>query len=202
MSKDAKLPDGRVLIVGLGNPGAEYDRTRHNIGFRVVEALADRWQLAIRDRQFKALVGAGTVAGRQCVVIEPQTYMNLSGQSVSQALSFYKLTPASVIVAHDDIDLPVGRVRLKLGGGHGGHNGLRSLDQQLPTNAYLRVRLGVGRPPHPAADVAAWVLGRFGSSEQRAVDHLSDVGAEAIERLLRDGLLAAQGVIHPLEPPR
>ena len=154
MSKDAHFPDGRVVVVGLGNPGPEYDKTRHNIGFLVVEELARRLGVAIRDSRFKGRCASAELRGRPVFMLLPQTFMNLSGQSVGPALGFYKLTPASLIVAHDDIDLPVGRVRLKIGGGHGGHNGLRSLDKLLPSNDYWRLRLGVGRPPHPAADVA------------------------------------------------
>ena len=183
MSKDARLPDGRVLVVGLGNPGSKYDGTRHNIGFRVVDELARRWGISLHERKFKAILGAGIVAQRPCVLLLPQTYMNLSGESVQAAAHFYKLGSESVVVAHDDIDLDPGKVKMKVGGGHGRHNGLRSCDKQAN------------------ADVANWVLGHFGDAESRIVEHLIDTGADAVEALLREGLLEAQGRIHPLPVP-
>jgi PTH1 family peptidyl-tRNA hydrolase len=189
------------LVVGLGNPGPKYEGTRHNIGFLMVEELARRAGVSINEGRFRGYVGAGFIADRPAVLLEPQTYMNLSGESVQAAAHFYRLEPASIVVAHDDIDLAPGVVKLKLGGGHAGHNGLRSCDKHLGTRDYLRIRLGVGRPPHPSAEVSNWVLGRFGSAEQAIVDHLVTTGADAVEILLRDGLLEAQGRIHPVQPP-
>jgi PTH1 family peptidyl-tRNA hydrolase len=187
-----------VLVVGLGNPGSRYDRTRHNIGFDVVEELCRRWSIPVTEKKFKGLLGLGVIGGRPASVLLPQTFMNLSGESVGPAMGFWRLTPASVIVCHDDIDLQPGQVRLKLGGGHGGHNGLRSMDQHLPSKDYFRIRLGVGRPPLATMDVAAWVLARFGADEASAVDRLVTTGADAVERLLREGLQATQNAIHPL----
>ena len=201
MSKDARIPDGRVLVVGLGNPGPKYVGTRHNIGFDTVSELARRWGISFGEGKFRALTGVGSIGQRQCLLLLPQTFMNLSGESVQSAARFYKREADSVVVAHDDIDLTLGKVKLKLGGGHGGHNGLRSLDKHLGTRDYFRIRLGVGRPPHPSAEVANWVLGRFGSAASQSVDHLVDTGADAIERLLSDGLLEAQGVVHPIPAP-
>ena len=166
-----------------------------------VDERARRWGSSLHERKFKAILGAGIVAQRPCVLLLPQTYMNLSGESVQAAAHFYKLGSESVVVAHDDIDLDPGKVKMKVGGGHGGHNGLRSCDKQLPSKDYLRVRLGVGRPPHANADVANWVLGHFGDAESRIVEHLIDTGADAVEALLREGLLEAQGRIHPLPVP-
>lgn len=202
MSKDARIPDGRVLVVGLGNPGPKYVGTRHNIGFDVVTELSRRWNISFGEGKFRALSGVGTVGQRQCLLLLPQTFMNLSGESVQAAARFYKREADSVVVAHDDIDLALGKVKLKLGGGHGGHNGLRSCDKHLGTRDYFRIRLGVDRPPHPSAEVSNWVLGRFGSSLSAYVDHLVDTGADAIERLLSDGLLEAQGSVHPIAPPK
>lgn len=201
MSKDFRLAEGRTLVVGLGNPGPKYDGTRHNIGFAVLDELVRRWSVSIGDGKFKGVSGNGRIRERDAVLLKPMTYMNLSGESVQAAARFFRLGPDAIVVAHDDIDLPPGKVKLKVGGGHGGHNGLRSCDRHLPSRDYLRVRLGVGRPPHPKADVAGWVLGRFASSERAIVDHLVDTGADAIERVLRDGLLEAQGAIHPIAPP-
>ena len=201
MSKDVQLPEGRALVVGLGNPGARYAGTRHNIGFAVVAALAARWGASPASAKFNSLVAVASVGGRRSVLMQPQSYMNLSGESVQAAQRFFKLQTTAIVVLHDDIDLPTGSVKLKIGGGHGGHNGLRSCDNHLPSREYFRVRLGVGRPPHPSADVSKWVLGRFGASERALATHLIDTGADAVEELLGAGLLAAQGRVHPIRPP-
>lgn len=195
MSKDAQLPSGRSLVVGLGNPGSRYAGTRHNVGSDVTDLLARRWGTVIAEERFKARLGTATALGRTVVLMQPQTFMNLSGEAVRPALGFWKLGADSVIALHDDIDLPTGRVRIKVGGGHGGHNGLRSLDQHLGTPNYFRVRLGVGRPVH--GEVSDWVLGRFATSEQATVDIMVDLGADAVEAILTGGLLEAQGRIHP-----
>lgn len=202
MSKDAHIPDGRVFIVGLGNPGPKYVGTRHNIGFEAVTELARRWNIQFGPGKFRALSGVGEVRGRPCLLLLPQTYMNLSGESVQAAAHFYKRPPDAVIVAHDDIDLALGKVKLKQGGGHGGHNGLKSCDKHLGTRDYFRIRLGVDRPPHPNAEVSNWVLGHFGSTLSHFVDHLRDTGADAIEDLIEHGLLDAQGRVHPIPPPK
>lgn len=194
MAEDS-LPSGRVIVVGLGNPGPKYDGTRHNIGFDVVKEFARRNQLSLSENRFDAELGTGVVEQRPIVAMLPQTYMNRSGFSVARAANFWKLNVDSIIVLHDDIDLEAGRVRLKRGGGHGGHNGLRSLDQQLGDKRYFRVRLGVGRPL-AAGDVTGWVLGHFGKAENDSYEDLLWNGAEAVERLLRDGLSASQNEIH------
>ncbi len=195
MSKDARIAGGNCLIVGLGNPGARYARTRHNIGFMAIEELGRRWQIDVNKAKFKAMMGRGTVRGFNATLLMPQTFMNLSGESVVAAAHFLKLPPTAVITLHDDIDLAAGAVRLKIGGGHGGHNGLRSMDLHLPDKNYFRVRLGVGRAPGQM-DVSSWVLSDFRSTEAALVDHLVSTGADAVELLLGDGLLAAQNEIH------
>lgn len=195
MSKDLQVPPGRALLVGLGNPGARYEGTRHNIGMMVLDELAQRAGATLAEKKFKGVLGHGQLADRAVTLIAPQTYMNLSGESVGPCAGFYRLTPSSVIVLHDDIDLPAGRVRVKVGGGHGGHNGLRSLDQHLPSKEYFRVRLGVGRPAQ--GEVTNWVLGRFGSDESGVVSSLFDLGVLAVESILRHGLLETQTTLHP-----
>lgn len=184
--------------MGLGNPGADYARTRHNVGWFVIDELARRWSIDVGEKKFRALLGAGNIRTRPVVLLEPQTYMNLSGEAVGPAAGFWRLAPESIIALHDDIDLAPGVIRIKQGGGHGGHNGLRSMDQHLPSNNYFRVRLGVGRPVH--GEVTNWVLSRFGATEQNVVDHLVSHGADAVEGLLADGLLATQNRIHTLKP--
>jgi PTH1 family peptidyl-tRNA hydrolase len=178
------------LIVGLGNPGSEYDRTRHNVGFEVARTLIDRWQLPKPKQRYKGLLTEGRTepGGPRVAVLLPQTYMNDAGQSVGPARGALQADLDHVLVLHDEIDLPFGDIRVRLGGGLAGHNGLKSIRQGLGSADFGRVRVGVGRPPTTDPDrVAAYVLGRF--SEPRAdVEMLVDEAADATERVLRDGL--------------
>lgn len=181
---------GKILLVGLGNPGPKYADTRHNIGFVAVERMASRHGIDLSRTKFKAQVGTGLVGSRTLVCLLPQTYMNLSGQSVGPAMTFYDMTPGQVIVVHDDIDLAFGVIRLKRGGGHGGHNGLRDMDRQLGNKEYFRVRVGVGRPAR--GDVKDYVLQRFAEEERPWVGDVADRACDAITALIEDGLTAAQ----------
>ncbi len=166
------------LIVGLGNPGPEYASTRHNFGFMAVDALADMssgapvsWQ-----KKFKGLAGQAALFGVPCLLLKPMTFMNLSGESVGEAMRFYGLSASDVIAFHDDIDLDAGRVKVKQGGGNGGHNGLKSLDAHISPD-YWRVRLGIGRPEH-AGDVTNYVLGAFSEPEKKLADKLTRAAAK------------------------
>lgn len=183
------------LIVGLGNPGREYDETRHNIGFMVVDRLADRAQASLSDRKFKARVGRARIAGADCLLMKPQTFMNLSGESVGPALGFYKLSTDDVIVIHDELDIDAGRIKLKRGGGHGGHNGLRSLKTHLPDDGFIRVRVGIGRPP-PQWDPTNYVLGRFSGEEWDLADKAVEQAADAVEKILELGIAKAMGQVN------
>ncbi|MCO4771169.1 MAG: aminoacyl-tRNA hydrolase [Deltaproteobacteria bacterium] len=183
------------LVAGLGNPGARYDRTRHNIGFDVVERVADRAGIALREKRFKALLGSGRVSGESTVLCKPQTFMNRSGDSVGPMAGWYKLPPDEVIVVHDDLDLPFGDVRVKVGGGHGGHNGLRDLNRALPNNGYVRVRVGIGRPP-PQMDVAGYVLSRWTPEEAAQLDVIVDRAVDAVELVLADGAKPAMNRVN------
>jgi PTH1 family peptidyl-tRNA hydrolase len=181
------------LIVGLGNPGSEYDRTRHNVGFEIARKLIDRWQLPKPKQRFKGLltegrIGVGPTGSARVAVLLPQTYMNDAGESVGPARGALRADLDHMLVLHDEIDLPFGDIRVRLGGGLAGHNGLKSLRQGLGSADFGRVRVGVGRPPTTDPDrVAAYVLGRF--SEPRAdVEMLVDEAADAAERVVRDGL--------------
>ena len=178
------------LVVGLGNPGREYEGTRHNVGFEVTALLAERAGTTLCEKRFKARLGRGRLAGESIVLIEPMTYMNLSGESVGPASGFYELPTDAVIVVHDDLDLDLGRIKLKLGGGHGGHNGLRSLIHHLPDADFVRVRIGVGRPP-PGYNSADHVLARFTDDDRPTVDDVVRIAANAVEAILRDGLRPA-----------
>ncbi len=176
------------LVVGLGNPGPGYAGHRHNIGFMVVDELARRAGATFQDK-FKGRFTKALLRGREdALLIEPMTYMNRSGISVGAAAAFYKLTPERTIVVHDELDLDFGKLRLKQGGGHGGHNGLRSLYAHFGKDFY-RVRCGIGRPAH--SDVSSWVLSNFAGDDLPEVPDLVDAAADAVETLIADGLEAA-----------
>lgn len=189
-----RLDEGALMLVGLGNPGPKYDLTRHNIGFMLIDHLASRWGLPLSREKFKAQMGSGHSVGRRVILLKPQTYMNLSGQSVSRAAEFFSVGVGAMIVVHDDIDLPFGAVRLKCGGGAGGHNGLKSIDSLMGKRDYFRLRMGVGRPQH--GDVSHYVLQRFDAMEQAEMGDFLDRGQAAIETLVSDGLKEAQNKHH------
>jgi len=178
------------LLVGLGNPGAKYERTRHNIGFMVVERFARRHQIPLTQQKFHGRYATGIACGERIVLLEPLTFMNASGKSVAAAASFYGIDPGSILVVHDDIDLDFGTLRVKVGGGHGGHNGLRDIFDRLGSKDFVRVRVGVGRPRH--GDVTNHVLSPFGEDETARVDGVLDDAADAIETIFEDGPEAAQ----------
>jgi PTH1 family peptidyl-tRNA hydrolase len=189
---------GPALVVGLGNPGPDYAETRHNIGFRVVELLAAR---AGGGRFAKHRTGAdvleGRLTGRRVVLAKPRTYMNVSGGPVAGLMRYYSIPVEDLVVVHDDLDLGFGIVRLKRGGGEGGHNGLRSISTSLGTRDYLRVRFGIGRPPG-RQDPADFVLKRFSGAEKKELEFAVDLAADAAEALLADGLEPAQNRFHAL----
>jgi peptidyl-tRNA hydrolase, PTH1 family len=179
-----------LLVAGLGNPGREYERTRHNVGWLVADELARRHGGSFRGK-FSGRVGEVRVDDRRLGLLKPETYMNESGRSVGAAARFYKVPPGQTVVVHDDVDLEEGRLQARLGGGLAGHNGLRSIAQHLGTNDFLRLRIGVGRPergdPRPVAD---YVLSPFDPSFD--VDELVNRAADAVEVLAAEGLPAAQ----------
>jgi PTH1 family peptidyl-tRNA hydrolase len=188
------------MVVGLGNPGPKYADTRHNVGFAVVERLADRAGERFRPHKgSQADVADGRLAGTRVVLAKPRSYMNLSGGPVSAVLRYYGGSAASLIVVHDDLDLGFGTIRLKRGGGEGGHNGLRSISQSLGSKDYLRARFGIGRPPG-RMDPADFVLRRFSAAERTEVDLAVELCADAVEALLTDGLEPAQNRFHALTP--
>jgi len=174
------------LIVGLGNPGMEYAETRHNIGFMVATRLAERSGIALKRKGYQGFYGVGRVAGEEATILLPQTYMNRSGESVAPACQSLGITPRDLIVIHDEIDLAFGCLRIKVGGGHGGHNGLRSIGAALGETGYSRLRMGVGRPP-AGGDVSGHVLSRFNAAERALLDKHIETAADALELLLRVG---------------
>jgi PTH1 family peptidyl-tRNA hydrolase len=189
---------GPTLVVGLGNPGPDYAATRHNIGFRVVDLLAARAGGGRFSRhRTNADVLEARLAGRRAVLAKPRTYMNVSGGPVAGLARYFSVPVTDIVVVHDELDLPFGVVRLKRGGGEGGHNGLRSVSQSLGSRDYLRVRFGVGRPPG-RQDPADYVLKRFSTTEAKELDLAVDLAADAAEALLTDGLEATQNRFHAL----
>ncbi|MFN7210194.1 MAG: aminoacyl-tRNA hydrolase [Aggregatilineales bacterium] len=180
----------RFLIVGLGNPGREYERTRHNIGFRVVESLAAKHGLSFSKRQAKALLAEGTILERRVLLAKPQTYMNLSGDAVRPLVAFYNIPLTNLLIVLDDLDLPLGTLRLRPSGSHGGQRGLRHILEQLGGQAVARLRFGIGRPPG-RMDPAAYVLQPFAPEEQLLVAETLDRAVRAAETWLQFGIEAA-----------
>lgn len=174
------------LVVGLGNPGERYAETRHNIGSMVVATAAGRAGIALKRQGYQGIYGVGRLAGEETTLLLPQTYMNRSGASVAPACQSLGVAPGDLIVVHDEIDLPFGTLRIKAGGGHGGHNGLRSINASLGHGDFLRMRLGVGRPP-AGGDVSGYVLSRFAAAERNLLNEYLDAAVEALELLLRRG---------------
>ncbi|KNX38009.1 aminoacyl-tRNA hydrolase [Luteipulveratus halotolerans] len=190
------------LVVGLGNPGASYAGNRHNVGAMVIDELAQRGGATLRTHKARARaaeVRLGTLPGGapcpKAVVAVPLTYMNESGGPVAGLMNFFKVPAERLIVVHDELDIDFAQLRLKLGGGEGGHNGLRSITKSAGTKDYLRVRVGIGRPPG-RMDAAAYVLKDFSPSERKELDFLLPDAADAVERLVHDGLTTAQNVVH------
>ncbi|MCV7216692.1 aminoacyl-tRNA hydrolase [Mycobacterium crocinum] len=185
-----------LLVVGLGNPGPQYAKTRHNLGFMVADVLAARMggQFKVHKRSGAEIV-TGRLAHRPVVLAKPRTYMNESGRQVGPLAKFYSVMPADIIVIHDELDIDFGRIRLKLGGGEGGHNGLRSVANSMGTKNFQRVRIGVGRPPG-RKDPAAFVLEPFTAAERAEVPAICEQAADATELLIEVGLETAQNQVH------
>ncbi len=178
------------LIVGLGNPGREYAQTRHNIGFQVVSRLAEKHGLKFSRVQNEAVIATGRIGGVRVVLAKPQTWMNNSGKAVGPLARFYKVDLLRLLVVYDDLDRPAGTLRLRSEGGHGGHNGMRSIMERLGTQAFPRLRLGIGRPPG-RMDPAAYVLQPFGRDEEADMTASRERAVEAIECFLSEGIVAA-----------
>ncbi len=186
------------LIVGLGNPGERYARTRHNIGFRSVETLAERHGLTFRQQRANSQLAEGIIHGQRVVLVKPQTYMNLSGQAVSALRNWYKIDPArELLVIYDDLDLPFARIRIRERGSAGTHNGMRSIVAQLGTTEFPRLRIGIGQPPGKM-DAADYVLSRFTPEEEAVLPDVLARVADAVEVVLRDGLITAMNRYNPL----
>lgn len=178
------------LIVGLGNPGTKYSKTRHNVGFMVIEKLSGRWDIHVDKNKFEGLLGSGQIKGEPVMLLEPQTYMNRSGLSVRAAMDFYKLGPQDLLVILDDLALPVGQIRIRNQGSAGGHNGLADILRHAGTEQVGRVRVGIGAAP-PRMDAADYVLGEFRSDEKSVMGETIDQAADAVEMILSQGISRA-----------
>ena len=193
----------RWLIAGLGNPGSQYEGNRHNCGFMVADLLAGRIGVRFKRDRSRARVADGQLAGFPVTLAKPQTFMNVSGGPVAALRSFYKIPADRIVVIHDELDIPFGAIRLKQGGGDNGHNGLRSVTAALGTRDYLRVRVGIGRPPG-RMDPADFVLHDFSGAERKVLPDILERSADAVEAVLQRGLAAAQNEFHttvsPAEP--
>ena len=174
------------LVVGLGNPGQKYANTRHNMGFLTVDLLAEEAGVQLNKVKFKSAYNILRFAGARCLVMKPQTYMNLSGEAVREAAQFYKIPPERVLVIYDDVSLPVGKLRVRPSGSAGGHNGIKNIIAHLGTQEFPRVKVGIGAKP-PRMDLADYVLSRFGSGEQKLMDEAFQEAAQAVAAMLTDG---------------
>lgn len=174
------------LIAGLGNPTREYDKTRHNVGFSVIDVLADRYRIDVSEKKHKALCGRGVIEGQKVLLVKPQTFMNLSGESLRAAADYYKIEPQDMIVIYDDISLDPGQLRIRLKGSAGGHNGIKNIIAQLGTQEFPRIKVGVGAKP-PRMDLADYVLSRFSAEEQKRMDEAFREAAEAAVSMMTDG---------------
>ena len=175
------------LIVGLGNPGSRYEYTRHNVGFMVADELGEREDIPIQRLRYHALTNTAVIGGQGVLLMKPTTYMNLSGEAVGEAARFYKLDPGHVLVISDDVDLPLGKLRIRTGGSAGGHNGLKSIIQHLGSDQFPRLKVGVGGKPHPDHDMADWVLSKLRGEDLKVMEEAVGRAADAVECYLRDG---------------
>lgn len=174
------------VIAGLGNPTKEYDKTRHNVGFSTIDVLADRYNIDVSERKHKALCGKGVIEGQKVLLVKPQTFMNLSGESLRAVTDYYKVSNEELIVIYDDISLPPGQLRIRLKGSAGGHNGIKNIIAQLGTQEFPRIKVGIGEKP-PRMDLADYVLSHFSQGEQKLMDEAFKDAADAAVMMMTDG---------------
>lgn len=175
------------LIAGLGNPGRDYVGTRHNIGFEAADALCAKLDISLGRERFRAVLGEGRIGGEKVIVAKPQTYMNLSGESIRELRDWYKLEPERILILYDDVSLPVGKLRIRTKGSDGGHNGIKNIIYQLGTDVFPRIKIGVGGPPHPDFAMRDYVLGRFSKEETEILIQSVIRAAQAVEELILHG---------------
>ena len=195
-TKDTEMENDMFLIVGLGNPGKQYEHTRHNIGFDVMDALAEKYNISISEKKHKALCGKGVINGVKVVLAKPQTYMNLSGESVAELVNYYKMDPEEeMIVIYDDISLAPGNLRIRKKGSAGGHNGIKSIIAHLGTTVFPRIKVGVGEKPKNY-DLADYVLGHFSKQERELMEEGYEHASDAVEQIVQGEIEAAMNVFN------
>ena len=175
------------LVVGLGNPGPKYEWTRHNMGFLVIDELAEREKIPVQKLKYRALTNTAVIGGQSVLLMKPTTYMNLSGESVGEAARFYKIPPERVLVISDDVALPQGKLRIRRSGSAGGHNGLKNIISHLGSDQFPRIKVGVGGKPHPDHDMADWVLGKFTGQDRKVMEEAIARAADAVTLFLEQG---------------
>ena len=191
----SRKPQGPVswLVVGLGNMGDQYEHTRHNVGFEVIDQIADTLDVPVQRLKYKALTNTVTLGGEKVLLMKPVTFMNLSGEAVEQAAAFYKVPPERVIVISDEVALEPGKLRIREGGSAGGHNGIKNIIAHLHSDRFPRVRVGVGQKPHPDYDMADWVLGKPQGEDRKNIDGAVKRAAQAVECYIKEGPQKAMG---------
>ena len=172
------------MIVGLGNPGKEYENTRHNAGFICMDAISKKLGVPVNKSKYKALINETVIADKRVLLMMPQTYMNASGEAVAAAASFYKIPPQQILVISDDISLDVGKMRVRRKGSHGGQKGLKSITEHLGSSDFPRIKIGVGQKPHPEYDLAAWVLSNFSAEERKTIGDIADKSIDACRLII------------------
>ncbi len=175
------------VVVGLGNPGKQYEQTKHNVGFLVIDKLAEKYQIPMTKFQYKAFVGSGTIKNKKVLLVKPQTFMNLSGESVREIVNFYKVPQERFVVIYDDTSLPMGQIRLREKGSHGGHNGIRNIIQLMGTDVFGRIKVGIGEKPN-GWDLADYVLAKFEPNDLPLMENGMDKATEAVEWILSKGM--------------
>lgn len=181
------------LIVGLGNPGDKYDGTRHNIGFETIDYISSKYNIDVTRVKFKGVIGEGFIGGEKVILLKPTTYMNLSGESVREAMNFYKLTEEEVLIIYDDISLEVGKIRIREKGSAGGHNGIKSIISNINTDVFPRIKIGVGQP---TGDLVSHVLGRFNKEEEEDLKEVVEASSKAVEIIIKSGTKEAMNKLN------
>lgn len=179
------------IIVGLGNPGRQYENTRHNAGFDAIDKIADEYGAQMKKLRFKSVTGECRIGSSKCLLMKPSTFMNLSGQAVVEAMNFYKTDPSRIIIIFDDISLDVGKMRIRQKGSDGGHNGMKNIIYLSGSDQFPRIKVGVGKKPHPEYDLKDWVLSKFSASERKAIDEMCDNCVVAVEHMTKDDIQGA-----------
>ena len=188
------------VIAGLGNPGSKYEKTRHNVGFQVIDRLAEKYHIDMNMKKHKAICGTGAIEGMKVMLVKPQTFMNLSGESIRACLDFYKIDPSHLVVISDDIAQKPGKIRIRQKGSSGGQKGLGDIIYQLGRDDFPRIRLGVGEKPHPDYDLAAWVVSEFTPDEQKTLFDSFGCAHEGLLKLLAGDIAAAQQICNSYSP--